>query len=265
MTRAAVHLAREQLPEFLAGQAELAAHCSRDPDVFRNRAVPRLSAGEGPEHHIDLELVPGPGLPSNRYAFVEMCASNRLNPAAVGLLPYAVVEWTERLTIAFAEHRKWPEDRNIQVKCAVYAGLLAHYAGDLTQPLHVTIHYDGRAAPGGKSPRSGVHDRVDSLPEKVEITATLTNGLAVAPYADAWTGVKQELDCTSHLVDRVYELEDSFPPAGEPSVADAEALAFARERVRATVRFLACLYLTAWVQSAAVRLPEWDVRQKLIQ
>jgi hypothetical protein len=84
-------------------------------------------------------------------------------------LPYAIAEWTERLSIAFAEHRKYPANPYIQNKCLVYAGFLAHYAQDLCMPLHTTIHHDGRANPDGSTPKTGIHPRVDSLVEKLDM------------------------------------------------------------------------------------------------
>ena len=92
--------------------------------------------------------------------FCKSCVSNRL-----GLLPYAIAETTYMLSLALAEHHRWPDNQAIQSKCLVYAGLLSHYAEDACMPLHATVHWDGRVLPNGQSPRTGIHSRVDGLTE----------------------------------------------------------------------------------------------------
>src|SRR5581483_6890740 len=96
---------------------------------------------EGPEHYLDSELLKDRPLPPTRYRFIALCAELNLDPSKVGLVPYAIAEGTERLAIAFAEHRKWPQNPYIQQKALVYAGRLAHYSCDLCMPLHTTIDH----------------------------------------------------------------------------------------------------------------------------
>ena len=66
----------------------------------------------------------------------------------------------------FLAHRKWPYEPHIRDKCLVYAVNPAHYATDLCQPPHTTIHYDGRAQEDGSSPHTGIRQRVDGLLRK---------------------------------------------------------------------------------------------------
>src|SRR5262245_49838756 len=169
IARAAVQALPAEVPAFFRAGADQVAHTSFDPDVAKNRAAPMLSDEESPEHYIDSELLAGKPLPEKRYAFIALCTQAKLEPDRVGLVPYSTAEWTERLAVAFAEHRRWPDNPFIRSKCLVYAGFLAHYAGDLTQPLHTTIHFDGRARPDGSSPRSGIHNKVDALIERLQL------------------------------------------------------------------------------------------------
>ena len=138
LTRASVRALPGAMPAFLRRGEDLTAHVANDADLFKNRAVPQLADAEAPEHFFDIERLSRRSVPDTRYAFIRACAERGLDPSKVGLLPYAVAEWTERLTIAFAEHRRWPDDPRVEQKCLVYAGMLAHYAEDLCQPLHVT-------------------------------------------------------------------------------------------------------------------------------
>jgi len=126
-TSTAVAACRAKLPGFFGAGAATIAHCALDPDAFtRPIAPPELHSAEAPEHYFDIELLQGTDVPPDRYAFIALCAAKQIPPPKIGLLPYAVAEWTQRLTVTFAEHRKWPNDPHIRAKCLVYAGLLAH-------------------------------------------------------------------------------------------------------------------------------------------
>ena len=252
----------KELPAFFAGGVETIAHCSHDPDLFRLRAQPELRDSEVPEHFFDLELLEGAELPPTRYAFVQLCARRGLKPEAVGFVPYAVVEWTQRLALAFAEHRKWPQNPHVRAKCLVYAGILAHYAQDACQPLHTTIHYDGRANKDGTSPRSGIHAKVDALLQKVGgDLKPLARDLKPVAYDKLLPAVAAELRRGHALVGRVYELEKQLPDQDEPVPAGSAVEAFAVERLKASANFTASLYLTAWRGSAALELPQWHKRK----
>jgi hypothetical protein len=71
-------------------------------------------------------------------------------------------------------------------------------------------------------------------------------------------GVMAELERGFTMVDRVYELGPAIPKFGpEGGAAPPDVVEFAMERARASVRFTASLYLTAWERSQAIRLDGW--------
>jgi hypothetical protein len=226
------------------------------------RDEPQLDNQEYPEHFINLELLGDrqKKLPATRYEFIELCYAKKLKPNKVGFVPYAVAEWTQRLTIAFAEHRKWPKDPAIQQKCAVYAGILAHYAGDLCQPLHTTVDYDGRVKPDGQPTIRGIHVKVDALIEKVSLSKEDLRDIHIAPMDDLMAGILDELQNSHALVDKVYGLESSLPALDEPLQASGPPAAFAKERMFTSARFIGTLYLTAWQNSAKLTFPAWHHR-----
>ena len=253
LTRAAIRTLPAGVPAFFRAGEEVVASCVYDPDLFKNRETPHLYNAEHSEHYFDQELVAGIPLPPTRYAFIEMCAREGIAPAKVGLLPYMVAEWTERLAVAFAGHRKWPANKAIQSKCLVYAGLLAHYAQDLCQPLHLTIHFDGRVRADGSSAHTGIHEKVDALVERLEFNPDgLASGQIVAPCESLMPAILAEIEESRDLIDRVYELEEELAPTTSP-----EGRALAEERARAAVNFTTGLYLTAWELSAKIKLPGW--------
>ena len=263
---AALLLSNDVPAFFRQGVPDAAAHCSIDSDLFKNKAVPHLTHAEFPEHFFDSEYLSDMEIPRLRYDYYALCYANDIDPSKAGTLPWALAEWTGRLTIALAEHRARPDDERIQQKCLVYAGLLAHYAGDLCQPLHTTIHWDGRVEKvGDESPRSGIHAKVDGLLRKVPMTrAQITGNLQPQAYDDLWVAILGELSRSNAAVDTVYELEARLPALGDRNaVVDEQVRAFAVERMRASVRFVASLYLTAWRDSANVKLPHWIDREAL--
>jgi len=258
LTTAAVKGLPKDMPAFFAAGVETIAHVSQDPDLFRLPDQPELRDAEVPEHFFDIELLEGAEPPATRSAFVQLCAKKGIDPAKVGFLPYQITEWTQRLALAFAECRKWPENKAVQAKCLVYAGLLAHYAQDACQPLHTTIHYDGRVGADGKSPRSGVHARLDALIATPPVHAA-EYAVKVSAFDKLLPAVWKEIQASHALVGKVYELEKDIPAEGKP--AEVKAVAdFIAERRAAATSFTASLYLTAWTHSATLALPEWDKR-----
>ena len=261
-TRLAVRALPPDAPLFFRRGWRTVAHCSQDPDLFRLRALPQARSGEGPNHYLDLELLGGAKLPLTRERFSALCARKKLTVWKVGAVPYAVAEWTQRLTLAFAEYRRWPKNPAIRAKALVYAGLLAHYAQDLCQPLHTTVHFDGRTRPDGKSPRSGIHPKTDALIQKapaggVEKLAGLRPRVFVSVFDEAVA----ELMRSHALVDRVYAIEKGLPAMDKPLAPKTPAAQLADERLRAAAEFTASLYLTAWRHSAKLKLPVWHTRK----
>lgn len=259
-TEAAIICLPKEMPAFFRSVPAEIASGSMDPDVFKLDSLSQLRNGEYPEHYMDLELLKGTPIPLRRYDFVALCAKEGLAPDKVGTLPYALAEWTQRLTVAFAQYRHWPDDSAAQHKCLVYAGLLAHYAEDACQPLHTTIDYDGRTTAGGKSQHSGIHAKVDALIQKVSVDpSSVAAGVKAASFDSLWPAVVKQLQASYALVDKTYDLEGEFPGRYQALPQDSRAMPFAQERLRASAQFTAALYLTAWRDSASVDLPAWHV------
>jgi hypothetical protein len=244
------------VPRFFREGAPSVGEASIDPDVWKTDATPTLDDGESPEHFLDIERLRGLELPRRRSDYLRLLGRKRIDAARTGFLPYAVVEGSERLAGCFAQHRRWPEDRFIHAKCLLWAGWLAHYVGDLAQPLHTTIHYDGRAKRKGGSPHTGLHSRVDGLLGRSTLDPGTANaGLHPTPVADPWSAYRAQFRESHALVDSVYELDRHLRrPDGWRHPA---ATAFATERYRAGVGLLSGLFVWAWERSAEIELPGW--------
>jgi hypothetical protein len=279
----------KEMPEFFRNGVELLNGVVHDPDLFtRPVAPPQLHDVEALNHYFDLEPLADEKLPLTRYEFLEIVYRKKLQPSKVGLLPYAVVECTQRLSVAFAEHREHPDDKVIQTKCLLYAAQLAHYAQDLCQPLHTTIDHDGRARPDGSSPHSGIHAKIDRmigqltesqlpLPAAIKPQALTTppkdiaaatkppksredfqahRKIEAARAQELMDAVMAELHRSHDLVDKVYAMEKDLPADWkDPLPPNVEA--FARDRLGHAAQFTASLFMTAWQDSQFIEFPEW--------
>lgn len=257
LTQASIKALPDEIPEFFrsASGEKMIAHCAYDPDVSKNRDMAHARAAEYGEHYFDLELIKDNPIPANRDAFIKLCAELNQDPRKVGYLPFAVAEWTERLAIAFAEYRKWPDNPIIQYKCYVYAGFLGHYAQDMVQPLHLTVHFDGIVQEDGSKLHGGIHEKVDS---SIEILKLDPNKLAkdqhIKQVDELFPAIVKQLEEGHSLVDKVYELVEEYQKLKEPT---ADLMQFTDDRSREAVRWTASLYLTAWKLSENVKLPGW--------
>ena len=257
LTRAAVTALPTEMPEFFRQGSETITHMVYDPDLFKNRAVPHLNNNEHGEHFFDIELLEDRAWPDRRYEFLQQCAKHSLDPAKVGTLPYALAEWTERLTIALAEYRRWPDNQIIQSKCLIFAGILAHYAQDLAQPLHVTIHFDGRPGPDNTIQGTGIHEKVDGLIERLKLDPTaLAANAKIERFTELMPAIRDHIGRSHALLDLVYELEEDLGAKSVPP----EVMHFIEERSQAAAGFTASLYLWAWQHSETVKLSSWHTR-----
>ncbi len=268
LSLSAVAALPDEVPAFFRHGAKTVAHVSIDPDMGKHRGTPHVRGAEYPEHFLDREMLDVETLPDSRYAFVELCYAHGVSPEKMGFVPYAVHEWTQRLAVAFAEYRKWPDNPHIQSKCLIYAGFLAHYAADMCQPLHLTVHYDGRVQAGGEKLQQGIHFKVDGLIQFLNMKPEhLSRDQQVTPFENTWPEIMREFEKGFALVDSVYKLGPNIPRYDAQNwKPDADVIAFAEDRARAATRFIARLYSTAWQLSGHLEIADhvkretWDGR-----
>lgn len=260
LTRGAVKALPEEMPEFFRSAEKRVAHCAYDPDISKERSTPNARQSEYGEHYFDVELLEGHPIPEGREAHIKLCAELDLAPRTIGTLPYALAEWTERLALAFAEYRKWPDNPMIQNKCFLYAGFLSHYAQDMCQPLHLTIHFNGIVQEDGTRLHAGIHEKVDSAIETLNLDpADLAEGQHIQPVDALMPAIIKQIETEFGLVDSVYALAADWENLETPTPALVD---FTTERARESVRWTASLYLTAWKLSETIRLPGWLDRAK---
>jgi hypothetical protein len=262
ISAAAAEALPSDVPAFLRQGGGVLAQDSVDPDLVRVGDFKALAAAKSSDHYFDiepLEPITKDTFPPDRYRFIALLQKKHINPRDIGMGLYALQETRQKLTIALAEYRKWPDNQAIQAKCLVYAGEMAHYAEDLCQPLHTTVRFDGQLDAQGRTSHSGIHEKVDGLlrylsEDQRKLPVGARRNLQLGP--DIWS-LYQVILATHQQVDRVYELEPLLPDRNHQGPLDPKVLAFAKERFEAGVLFTASLIDTAWRDSATVKLPAW--------
>ncbi len=247
------------IPAFLRSQPAIdeIEYLGPEPDRWRSPAEPELSAAQAPEHFIDLELADALGpLPHNRLDFEAKVFAANQRPEKIGLQPWAADEVWERLKAAMRQYRemKVASQDTTQVEQAIifYAGWLGHYVGDGSQPLHVTVQYNGWTGPNpnGYTTAHQIHYQFESpfVAANIhapDIQAKMTPVKVID--GDLFDAYVMYLRHTATYVEKVYQLEKAvgFVGAGTP-----ESREFTAERLAAGASMLRDMIYTAWLDSA---------------
>lgn len=264
---------------------ERIAFLGGEPDRWRN--VPDLSLRQfnGPDHYIDLEelavygLKPE-GLPVFRYDFAARLAVPRaahpekfppIDPLRnedhtrelIGFLPWTVAEYYGKLKSEFAylkalEEAGTPEEiANAQQNIIYTMGVMGHFTGDSTQPLHTTIHHHGWIGPnphhyttngsfhswidGGYFAKTGGLDS-RALAPKVRPARVLADSGRSAEVFNAAVALLVE---ENQRVEPLYQLQAEQRLSGEGE-RGLEGRAFLEARLVEAGEFLGDLWLSAW-------------------
>jgi S1/P1 nuclease len=246
-------------PLFLRTQAaaDEIEYLGPEPDRWRSKAEPELGAAQAPEHFIDLELADALGpLPHKRFDFEALAFGAGKNPATIGLQPWETDEVWERLKAAMREYRTISaaagNTKPVEAVIIFYAGWLGHYVGDGSQPLHVTVQYNGWTGPNpnGYTTDHEIHYQFESpfVAANIhapEVQAKMTPVKAID--GDIFDAYMAYLRHTGTYVEKVYQLEKAggFVGAGTPESRD-----FTAERLAAGASMLRDMIYTAWIDSA---------------
>jgi hypothetical protein len=249
----------EDVPAFL--RTTLAAneieYLGPEPDRWRSRAEPELSAAQAPEHFIDLELADALGpLPRNRFEFEAKAYAAGQTPDKIGLQPWEATEVWERLKAAMREYRSesaaHQDTRPVEAAILFYAGWLGHYVGDASQPLHVTVQYNGWTGPNpnGYTTAHQIHYQfegpfVAANMHESDVRAKMTPVKAI--NGDMFDNYVAYLRHTATYVEKVYQLEKV---GGFVGAGTAESRDFTEERLAAGASMLRDMIYKAWIDSA---------------
>ena len=265
-----------ELPDFLrkAEAARQVAEVAREPDRAKGASAQHDSDANA-AHHVnvgdDLKIAPGPSLlalPANRESYDTALRAAGTNQYKAGYLPYAIIDaWQQvvmdfahwRADVAGARYAKTPAERTWFLQdqwvreglTTRDLGLLAHFVGDGSQPMLVSIHSDGWGH--YPNPQSFTTTRVRAVFEgtivRNRITATDISA-HVAASRDCRCAIERRtsdyLIATQKEVAALYQIEKAGGFAARPD----DGKVFVSKRLAAGVAELRDMIADAWRRSA---------------
>jgi hypothetical protein len=274
------------LPSFLQTQS------AKDEIIYLQSEEDRLKIGDSQtawdrewptDHYLDVDddgsiagVVSLNALPPTRDQFEQllMRSPKQVDAYNVGFLPYAILEGYEQVRSDFALWREAVADaqadpgaRSRQVltyreELAIHdIGIFSHFVGDGSQPLHVSIHYNGWGPypnPHGYSTDPRTHAEFESQWVSRYETADIVNRYFHAPTqlsAIPLAEIERYLAQTNAQVVPFYQLKarGGFDLSNASSPAHTDALEFTANRLAAASQMLDSLILTAWQTSASLQ------------
>jgi hypothetical protein len=247
------------VPAFLRTPAAIneIEYLGPEPDRWRSPAEPELVAAQAPEHFIDLELADALGpLPHKRFDFEAMVFAAGQRPEKIGLQPWETDEVWERLKAAMRQYRFLAADgqdtKGVEAAIIFYSGWLGHYVGDGSQPLHVTVQYNGWTGPNPHGYTTGhqIHHQFEGPFVAANMHAPDVQAKMTAPaviQGDMFDAYVAYLRHTATYVEQVYQFDKAgaFIDAGTPESRD-----FTAARLAAGASMLRDMIYTAWIDSA---------------
>jgi len=249
--------AAENLPEplrayFVARKAYWIDHAN-DPDLLASE-----DPAERPHHYTNLDADDSFPFLNLRRQFVE----EKAGPTPLQLRHGDSIWQIERFTLRLADslqRRRWEEaDRN-----AIFA---AHYAADLTQPLHTVRNYDGQL-----TGQNGVHARFET-----DLVNALADGWRLTPRPatfepDLRARIFNEM-IASFSYRNVVFASDHIAVSGRTYLDPQYYVAFyklagplAKRRLEAGASFVSSLWYTAWVRAGKPLLPSGSAGVKALE
>jgi hypothetical protein len=140
----------------------------------------------------------------------------------------------------------------VEAAIIFYAGWLGHYVGDGSQPLHVTVNYNGWVGPNphGYTTAHGIHHQFEGPFVAANIHIADMQARMTPPNAiegDMFDAYMAYLRHTATFVEKVYQFDKAgaFVGAGTPDSRD-----FTTERLAAGASMLRDMIYSAWIDSA---------------
>jgi hypothetical protein len=267
INRLAVKNLPADIPAFLHNGAavDMVTFLGPEPDQWKTpQASVELSTEQSPDHFIDMEYVDLLGtLPRKRYDFIRMVDAAqgkypniKMTPENLGTQPWQVEEVYQRLKVGMWEYRKALkanlDTTPMESAIVFYVGWLGHYVADGSQPLHVTIQYNGWTGPNpnGYTTEHKIHSLFESTFVKANVTDADVQPLIAKStptvLTDEWVDYLTYLHHSAEMVEPTYKLEKA---GGFKGAGTAEGKAFADERLAAGAIELRDMIYTAWVRS----------------
>lgn len=173
ITRVAVKHLPADMPLFFTKAVARLEFLSYEPDEWRDREEAALggtalNAGHDSDHIFKFEHYNPETLPPNRFDWLEDVANQGKDPRKIGTLPYRSMELFQRVRVAFRRWHRVREEgtrRFLESRIIDDSGILCHYIGDASMPMHMSINRNGweeEENPEGLTRDNTFHSRFES-------------------------------------------------------------------------------------------------------
>ena len=260
---------------------------SREPDRWKGAGKTHDTMRD-PAHYVDVDddgkILGGPALndlPATRAGYEAALRAVGTDSYKAGYLPYSIVDGWQQLAKDFAywrvlqaaiprekipERKAWMQ-RDLARRETLTIndlGIWSHYVGDASQPMHVSVHFNGWGAYPNPKGYTQEHVHVPFEGEFVYRNVSLEQVFAaMAPSQPCEEAIEicteRYLQATAATVEPFYALRKS----GGFLSGDRRGPAFARERIAAGASALRDFIIAAWRASAkgSVGYPALSVDQ----
>lgn len=254
-------LPNDMPPFFYAASSEL-IHLAYDPDRWRG-AGESLDAVNPPDHFLDYEYVNGLKLSPDRFKYLALLTSSGtlrrhgITNSTPGFLPWRIAELSERLTALWRLWRKSDpgsvERTFIERDIIHTAGILGHFIGDASQPLHTTYNYNGWVLPNpeGFATDCDTHARfeTDFVSHAIAVGDVVPSLGAPVARTEYFNTALDFIRRSNQFVEPLYRLDQAgaFRTLGPTS---QEGKTFASERLASGASMLRDYWWSTWLNSA---------------
>jgi hypothetical protein len=271
------------------------AFLAGEPDRWRNTQNLELKHANGPDHYIDLEelflyhLKPET-LPPLRYDFMAQIARSRaadpeafpnIDPAKdtdhtrelSGFLPWTMTEYYAKLKSEFSYLKAFEtaggtpvEIANAQANVIYTMGVMGHFYGDASQPLHTTMHFNGWVGEnphhyttnhtfhawidGGYLLKTHIEDDLGDMSKKMRPAQVVTFNGQPAQADQIFPAVVSFIVDQNKLVETVYQMDKDHKLTGEGEVG-LQGKPFIEGQLMKAGQFLGDIWYSAWQQAPA--------------
>ena len=277
----AAELLPEEIPAFVRqpdAVAEIAV-LGRELDRSKGAGDPHDKERDA-GHFVSLDdaglvmgLLPLEAVPATREAYDSALRAGKSTQYSAGYLPLAIADGWQQLVKDFAywrsasvgartaqdpADREWFDlDRRRRERLVIRdLGVWSHFVGDASQPLHVSIHYDGWGPfpnPRGFSNKRGLHAQFEGAFVRANVRREAVKAW-VAPYQPCGCSIQERarvLMLASHAaVVPFYELELQ----GAFTDDNKDGITFATERLAQSASVLRDMIVDAWRASGDSRV-----------
>lgn len=269
------------------------AFLAGEPDRWRNTTNVELKHVNGPDHYIDLEEIAlydlkPETLPPLRYDFMAQIARARaahpdrfptIDPAKdtdhtrelSGFLPWTMTEYYAKLKSEFSYLKAFEtadgtpvEIANAQANIIYTMGVMGHFYGDASQPLHTTMHFNGWVGDnphhyttnhsfhawidGGYILKTDIEGDLSDMKKKLRPAQLVTFNGQPAASDQIFPAVVQFIVEQNKLVEPLYKMDLDKKLSGQGE-AGLEGKPFIEGQLIKAGQLLGDIWYSAWQQA----------------